>query len=129
MSTIHVGYIHPTAARKRLAQLIANDETHRHKPAITLPGRPRPQLPVLAPPRPRKDNGPLWVGVPQPRTAAATCDRRSAAQRRPKHLVARTISTDERALRSPGRARLPARRREPHCGRRDGDAPARSILT
>ena len=61
MSTIHVGYIHPTAARKRLAQLIANDETHRHKPAITLPGRPRPQPPVLAPPRPRKDNGPLWV--------------------------------------------------------------------
>jgi len=61
MSTIHVGYIHPTAARKRLARLIANDETHRHKPAITLPGRPRPQLPVLAPPPPRKDNGPLWV--------------------------------------------------------------------
>ena len=61
MSTIHVGYIHPTAARKRLARLIANDETHRHKPAITLPGRPPPQLPTLAPPPPRKDNGPLWV--------------------------------------------------------------------
>jgi|SRR6516165_10229125 len=58
--TIHVGYVHPTAARKRLARLIANDETHRHKPAITLPGRPRPQLPV-APPPPRKDNGPLWM--------------------------------------------------------------------
>ena len=25
--TIHVGYVHPTAARKRLARLIANDET------------------------------------------------------------------------------------------------------